>query len=224
MEDPLKIKYGLPVVSKDTIFFVLNDLGLKVWQPIKEPVPLEQYEQRSLTESQRKELEYAPKIEVTTFLTPQGNPWHGFRTVGRHGIVVFCLLPDNLIPICAEFRHGCEVISLNLPGGIYASENPEECAHREFEEEIGIYLEKLIALTPHGVPLDARRVNMRNFSFIGIPSNPIAVKDQILDKNEFLQRLFIPLDDWLYLIEEGLVQDGYSIITTFLALRKLKKI
>lgn len=219
----LKKKYGLPVVSKNNIFSVLDELGLKAWQSTKKPVPLEQYKQRYLSEAQRKELDYAPKIEVATFCTPHGDQWCGFRTIGRHGTVIFCLLPDNLIPICAEFRHGCEVISINLPGGVYTTENPEECAKREFEEETGIYLEKLVALTTNGVPLDARRSNTRNFSFFGVPTNPIVVKDQILDKNEFLQRLLIPLDDWLRLIEEDLVQDGYSIVTTFLALRKLNR-
>lgn len=218
----MKIKYGLPVVSRSNIFSVLDDLGLKIWQPVGEPVPLEQYKQGGLTEAQRKELMYSPRIEVVTFLTPHGNSWRGFRTIGKHGTVVFCLLPGNLIPICAEFRHGCEVISLNLPGGNYTTEKPEECAKREFEEETGIYLEKLVALTTNGVPLDARRTNMKNFSFLGIPTNPITVKEQVLDKNEFLQCLLIPLDDWLQLIEENLTQDGYSIVTTFLALRKLK--
>lgn len=218
-------KYGLPVVSKDTIFPVLNDLGLKVWKPIEKPVPLEQYKQGNLTEAQKKELIYAPQIEAVTFLTPRGDQWHGFRTISRHGTVVFCLLPDNLIPICAEFRHGCEVISLNLPGGVvYTTEKPEECARREFEEEIGINLKELTPLTTRGVPLEARRTNMRNFSFLGVPADPITVNAQTLDKNEFVQRLLIPLDDWLRLIEDDMVQDGYSIITTFLALRKLKKI
>jgi len=217
-------KYGLPVVSKNTIFPILNDLGLRAWQPIEKPVPLERYKQGNLTESQLKELSYAPTVEVVTFLTPCGNSWRGFRTIGKHGTVVFCLLPGNLIPICAEFRHGCEVISLNLPGGVYTTEKPEECAKREFEEEIGINLKELIPLTANGIPLDARRTNMRNFSFLGIPTDPIAVKNQILDENEFLKSLLIPLDDWLQLIEENLTQDGYSIVATFLALRKLKKI
>lgn len=217
-------KYGLSVVSKKNIFSALDDLGLKVWRPIEKPVLLEQYKQGGLSEAQRKDLGYAPKIEVATFRTPRGNQWRGFRTIGRHGTVIFCLLPDNLIPICAEFRHGCEVISLNLPGGVYTTENPEECAKREFEEETGILLKKLVALTTNGVPIDARRTNTRNFSFFGVPTNPIVVKDQILDKNEVLRCLLIPLDDWLQLIEEDLVQDGYSIVTTFLALRKLKMI
>lgn len=219
----MKKKYGLPVVSRDNIFSVLNDLGLKIWQPTEESVPLEQYKQRSLTEAQRKELEYAPKVEVVTFLTPHNNLWRGFRAIGKHGTVVFCLLPDNLIPICAEFRHGCEVVSLNLPGGIYTTEKPEECARREFEEEIGINLQELIPLTTNGVPVDARRSNMRNFSFLGIPTDPIVIKNQTLDRNEFLKRLLIPLEDWIQLIEDDLVQDSYSIVSTFLALRKLKK-
>lgn len=217
-------KYGLPLVSKKNIFETLDNLGLKPWRAIEQPLPLEKYRQKNLTKTQQKELEYAPKTEVATFLTPYGKPWRGFRTIGRHGTVVFCLLPNKLIPICAEFRHGCEVISLNLPGGIYTTENPKECAKREFEEETGICLNKLTALTARGVPVDARRSNIRNFSFIGTPTNPVLTKKQSLDRNEFLKCLLIPLDDWLQLIEDDLVQDGYSIVTTFLALRKLNKI
>lgn len=214
----------LTVVTAENIFGTLKNLGVKPWEKIGTPMGIEEYLKKDLSEEEKKILRFAPKIEVASFKDPNGNDFRGFRSIGKHGAVVFALLPDDLLPICAEFRHGTETISLNLPGGTFDKEAPQEGAKREFEEETGIALGELIALSPEGTPIDARLTNRRNFSFLGIPRLPLVIKEPVLDRQEFTKTLLIPLADWLTLITENKVEDSYSTVSTFLALRKLKRI
>ncbi len=215
-------RFGIPIVTAERIFLDLEQLGISRWKKTEPPLPLAEFLKRTLTDFDRQNLRFAPKVEVASFRNPLDQSiFRGFRTLGSHGSVVFSLLPGDLIPICSEFRHGCETISLNLPGGTIGQETPEVCAKREFEEETGISLGELIPLTTHGVPLDARSSIRRNFSFIGVPQEPIQAQSPQLDSSEVLRVVLISLEDWLKLIERDQVSDGFSIITTFLALRKL---
>ena len=71
------------------------------------------------------------------------------------------------------------------------------------------------------MPIAARRISSRNFSFIGIVSNPVVLERQKLDADEHLKVVLISLDDWLKLIDREIVQ-SYSASTTLLALRRLQ--
>lgn len=214
----------LPVVSAENIVGTLEKMGVTKWKKIDGPTPLDEYLKRELTPKEKGELRFAPKIEMMQFENPRKEIFTGFRTRGKNGVAVLSLLPGDLIPVCGEFRHGCETISLNLPGGTFEKETPTEAAKREFEEETGIMLEDVIPLSTQGMPTDARTNANRFLSFIGVPRNPIVIKDQNLDHEEFVKTVLVPINEWLKLIEEEKVQDSYSVVTTFLALRKLGRL
>lgn len=222
----METKYGLPLVDANNIFDVLRELKVCKWQRIGEPERLDDYRRKNLGAKEKDDLRrFAPKIEVVTFKNPKEGTFVGFRFSDNDGTVIFTLLPGELIPVCAEFRHGCEVVSINLPGGsVNSGENLEASAKREFEGETGIILKNLVPLSQNGTSVFARAHTCRNFSFIGIPYEPITVRQQSFDESEFLTTVLISLEHWLTLIESREVADSYTIATTFLALRYLKRI
>lgn len=216
----MKTKYGLPVANADNVFEVFRSLGIVKWDRVEGSVAVVNYLKEDLTEEKNKNLKYIPRVKVANFNGPGGKLFRGFQWVGiNSGVRVFTMV-DEFIPICAEFQHGCEEIVLDLPGGcIENGEDHAACAKREFEEETGVDLEKVISLGSRGVFMVARRTKAKNFSFLGIVKKPVALRNQNLDRNEQLQTVLVSLNDWLKLIEREFVQ-SYSITTTVLALRK----
>ena len=226
----MKQKYGFPVVNTNNIYQVLSELGIKPWLSIKEPMPLEEYKKTGLNRSQINEIEkFSPKIEVELFRTPRKETFAGFRATWPYGagVHVFTILPGDLVPIAAEFRHGAKVISLILPGGVVDSKDNLASrmsqAKKEFEDETGILLKRIDPIETQdtsGIPLSARQINQRSSGFLGIVRHPLQFKNIDLDYNEFLKVVLIPVKDLLQLIMRGQVKDSSPIISTFMALYK----
>lgn len=222
----METRYGFPLVNAENVLDVLGELGVKSWPRVGEAVRLEDYLRQPLTSRQRDELRFLPRMEAVTFLNPRGELFTGFHASWPDGVGVFTLLPDDLVPIAAEFRHGVEVVTLTVPGGKIADgENLHSCAKREFEEETGIVLEDAVLLNPAGMPLSHRQSAERVYAFLGIPRLPLAIESPRLDKGEFLKVVLMPLSDWLKLIEQGHEFVGsLDALATFLALRRLGRL
>lgn len=225
----METKYGIPIVRARDVFKTLETLGIRPWPKI-ETLPLEKYKERNLNSDQLRELErFCPKIEVGIFEDPKHRPFANFCPNWRSntGTHVFTLLPDSLIPIAASFRHGAEVISLILPGGMLEPDDISlaQRAKDEFEEETGIQLAKVIPLTNEqdlGTPLSSQQTSFRACGFWGIPVYPLVINPPKLGDTEFLRTVLIPLSDWLELIETGQVYEASPIVSTFLAMRKYR--
>lgn len=219
-------KYGFPVVDSKNIFSVLAELGIGVWPRIEEPVPLEMYLKRDLTDEEKQELRFVPKAEVVRLQDPSGIPFTGFRRKGKDGVMVFTLLPEDLLVIVAEFKHGAEVITLMPPGGLLESKGKSPILHvqEEFEQETGIILEKVLSCLPHGIPENARQATHRFHPFLGVPKLPLEMRPQQLEKTEFLKVLLIPLYDWVQLINQGAVQETNAIVCTYFAMVQLGRL
>ena len=229
MRPSLEYKYGFPVVNCENIFEVLEELGIRPWPTIDGPMKLSQYVRRELTKKEIREVSrFAPDTEVEIFRDPEGEPFVGFRATWRNGngCLVFTLLPGDLIPVAAEFRHGAKIIGLIFPGGVKEDSDPSlaSCAKREFEAETGIILQDVVPLDLGGTPLSARGIELGSCSFLGILPKQIVVKRQNLDRKEFLKIVLVPLQEWMKLIEAGQVKEAASIVTTYLALRKLGRL
>lgn len=208
------------MVNVDNISDIIQSSGIANWKISADSVAVEDYPEVNLT-SQEIKIKHKLQVKVSQFLSPSGKVFNGFRLSGGKGTRVFTLLDEEFIPICAEFQHGCGEVLFDLPGGtLEPDEDPATCAKREFEEESGIILKNVISLSLIGMPVAARYFRARNFSFIGIASNPVELKLQKLDANEHLKAVLVSLDDWLKLIDREVVQ-AYSVSTTFLALRRL---
>src|SRR3989344_6579161 len=225
-------QYGFPIVNSANVFSVLEELGIKRWPRIEGPVLLEKYLGQDLTDRQKREVEkFAPRVEVDIFEDPTGRPFTGFRAAWHYGAGtrVFTILPGDLVPIAAEFRHGAEVISLILPGGTFEEKDstPGQCAKREFEAETGIMLDYVMPLETidvSGIPVSARQTNQRCHGFLGILPKSLKIAEQRLEPREFLKIVLIPVSEWVKLIMDGQVKEGSAIISTFQALHRLNRI
>ena len=221
----IKKMYGLPIMDLKNFSTLLRAQKIAGFRKRGRVVLLEKYLKMGLTEKEKKDLRFAPRAEVVKFRSPDGNDFVGFRNAQKDGVLVFALLPNDLLPICAEFRHGCEKVMLNLPSGLIelGDKNPQTAAKREFKEEVGIALKNLAPLNSRGVPIDARSSTRKNFFFLGIPTDPLRIKKPRMEKAEFIARFLIRVDHWLALMELGIVDDC-SITGTLLALKKLNKL
>jgi len=224
----METRYGFPIVSVDNVFPLLKDAGIVSWARAGEPTDLEAYRSSNLSDVQRDELRFAPHNKVVPFVRPDGKPFTGFLRIWPSGVIIFTLLKDDLLVIVGEWKHGVETVTLSLPTGAIEQDerdDPSRAAHREFKEECGITLDRLVPLGNHeGIPVAARQATARMYSYLGIVHEPIALSPQRLDEAERLQIMLIPLAEWLTLIERGAMIEGFAIITTFLALQKLERL
>lgn len=218
----MRTEYGLPVVNAHDVNDFLADRFMSRWPRIREPQKLQEYlasEDGSRDERLRK---FIPRDEVVSFRDSRGQVFKGIRRETSDGVVVFSELPGKLIPVCAEFKHGIEEISINLPGGgNHHREENFRVAIEEFQQETGIVLENVVNLTPLGISNDARIHKNRTFYFLGFPIFPVVVKEKKLDEDEILEPFLMPLPEWVNLIDMNKVIDGQSVICTYLALSRL---
>lgn len=218
-------KYNFPVVSAKNIFGVVNQLGINAWKKKEQTMSLSDYLERDLSEDQKADLRFAPQSEVLFLVTPKGVPFTAFRSIGRDWVTVFVLLPGDLVPLIAEWKHGAEVISIVQPSGVPdKGETMDFCAKREFQEEAGIELTSLIPLSKEGIPVSSRQSTQRCYPYLGFPKTPIEPKPSRLDDNENLAVILMPLKELILFISSGSVTEECTISTTFLALAKLQKI
>jgi 8-oxo-dGTP pyrophosphatase MutT (NUDIX family) len=224
----VRTEWGIPIVTAETVYPYLDSIGIRPWPELEPPIDLETYIGRDLTDEQRSEMRFAPKAEVVTHRDPQGNPYRGFRTVMKDWATTFCLLPGDLVVLVAEWKHGANVISLVPPSGVPSKKDNgsmEACAKREFEEESGITLKNVIALSgTEGLPIATRGLTSRYFPFLGQTFSDFIVGPSSLDEKETLQLLLMPLTEWLKLIESGRVQEECAVSVTYLALRRLGRL
>lgn len=217
-------RYGFPILHAKDIIPAFGMIGEKVW-PLIDTASVEDYLQRDLTPSQKAELRFLPKLQAAVFRNPAGEPQTYFRTTrGARYAMVFTLLPEDLVPITASFRHGIERIMLDLPGGrIEREETPDQAGAREYREELGITLERVEALSPAGLPSDPQNSSNLDFPCLGFPKLPITRAPQKLDRGEFLQAMLIPLAECLKLLKLGVAAES-MVITIFLALKALDRL
>ena len=220
--DIINALHDFPLLTLRNFSTLIGARDVDGFRKLSKAISLKEYIKTDLTEDQKRELQFAPKVEVVQFKDPNGDFFAGFRSAQKDGVLVFMPLPGDLLPICAEFRHGCERVILNLPAGLIEPDDPdpETAAQREFEEETGIVLQQLTPLNSCGTPIDARNSTRQNFFFLGLPTDPIQTKKPQTHKAEFIKRFLVTTHDWLELMKLGVVEDC-SMSATLLALQEL---
>ena len=87
-------------------------------------------------------------VRIDEVSLPNGNT--STREWIKHpgAVCIIPRLPDNRIALIRQYRYPVKKEMIELPAGkLEENENPEACAKREMEEEIGYRTEKLTLLT-----------------------------------------------------------------------------
>jgi hypothetical protein len=234
---------GWPMVTAENCFDVVRDLGIKPWEQVGFTMTLNDY-LRSASPGRIEEYDrFGPKNSVGRYLDPHRNEYFtGFRTTFKPYVIVFGLLPGNRVPVTVEWKHGNGKITFVPPAGVPGKEEEgitdlfdkmEATALREWREETGTTLRSVTPLGPRqGIYSEVRKAESRYFPFLGNLNEDIPKSSQLLDKNEHLQMVVFPLDEWVTLIDSPHLWDenpdfGQEFTlrdVTYAALRKLGRL
>ncbi len=136
--------------------------------------------------------------------------------VNHSGGAAVLYIKDNKVLLVKQFRYVYNKSIYELPAGkINKNEEPKTAAMREFEEETGYIAEDVeeyqkIYPTP----------GYTNEVVYIFKVNKATYKNQRLDKDEFLDCIFLPINEVLCLIESGKICDAKTVCAIFKYLKK----
>lgn len=136
------------------------------------------------------------------------------REVTRHpGGVAIVPVIDNSVIFVRQFRIAVERDMLELPAGkLEKGEQPETCAHRELEEEIGYHAGNLVLATSYYSSVGFADEKM--YIYLGFNLQKVA---QRLDSDERIEIVQIPIAE----IGERLARNEFDDSKTIIGLREL---
>tara|TARA_B100000519_G_scaffold84903_1_gene73617 strand:+ start:289 stop:828 length:540 start_codon:yes stop_codon:yes gene_type:complete len=145
----------------------------------------------------------------------------GSREWIKHPGAVCCvpILPDKKIGLIRQYRYALKKHMIEIPAGkLDWGENPENCAKRELEEEIGYKASKLTFLTNIHPAIGFADEIM----WIYLAEGLIKTK-QSLDYDEFLEIIPTNLESAVDMVWNGEITDVKTIIGLIWAKKILKK-
>ncbi len=127
------------------------------------------------------------------------------------GAVTILPFDGSHIYFVEQYRHPARKTLLELPAGkLEKEEDPEECAKRELQEEIGFFPEKLTLL--------ARFYTAPGYSteYMYLYLAEKLTKSKLPeDKDEFLQVVKLPVEEAYNMLKNGSLEDAKTIIGLF---------
>ena len=128
----------------------------------------------------------------------------------NHPGAVCCvpILPDGKIALIRQYRYPVQEEMIELPAGkLDRGEEPEKCAVRELEEEIGYYPGKLTFLT-HIHPA----IGFANEKMWLYLADDLEKTDSKLDEDEFLELIPTDLSEAVQMVWDRKISDVKTII------------
>ena len=131
-----------------------------------------------------------------------------WREIVRHnggaGVVA---VRDGCVCLVRQYRVALGCMTLEIPAGkVDPAERRDVCAARELTEETGLIAERLELLTEsYGAPGFTNEHTSVYFA------HGISQGEARLDEGEFLNVLWVPVDDAVAAIREGLIQDAKTV-------------
>jgi ADP-ribose pyrophosphatase len=127
---------------------------------------------------------------------------------------------EGKILIVRQYRHGPQIISTEVPGGLIdPGEEPIQAAERELLEETGCMADRFEAVTP--LYTNPARNTNRTHTFIAHNARIIQPPEQ--EDTEHIEFEFVSRDQVFALIDKGHFGHALHVASLFLALRQLDK-
>ena len=152
------------------------------------------------------------KVTVDTIsegeLTYQREVVHHFGSA-----VIIPVFDDGTVALVRQYRHPAVRYLLEAPAGTLADrERPEAGAARELEEELGLVAARLEKLSEFFVSPGFLEEKMWVYLATGLTEGK-----QLLDEDEILEIVRLPIAEALEMITSGEIQDAKTIIGLMLA-------
>ena len=144
---------------------------------------------------------------------PDGTP--GVRDIVWHnGGAGVAAVHDGKLCLVKPWRVALDRMTLEIPAGkIDAGEDPAVCAARELAEETGLVAERLEFVASSAGAPGFTNERTRIFLAHGLSTHPAHP-----DPNEFVDVLWVPLEDVIAASRLGVIMDAKTIIGAYAAL------
>ena len=146
-------------------------------------------------------------VEHTEVALPDGS--HDWREIVRHhggaGVVV---VRDGLMCLVRQWRISLGRMTLEIPAGkIDPGEDPAVCAARELTEETGLVAERLeLVAISNGAP------GFTNEHTVVFYAHGVRQGEASPDEGELVNVVWVPVEDVLAAVREGMIEDAKTII------------
>jgi len=153
-------------------------------------------------------------FKVTVDTISEGELTYQREVVHHHGsAVIIPVFEDSTVVLVRQYRHPAVRYLLEAPAGTLADgERPEVGAARELQEELGLVAERLDKLSEFFVSPGFLEEKMWVYLATGLTEGK-----QLLDDDEILEIVRLPIADALEMITSGEIQDAKTIIGLILA-------
>ena len=133
------------------------------------------------------------------------------------GAAVVPLLSDDAVVLIKQYRYAIGATIWEIPAGrLEPGENPQDCAVRELEEEVGYKATEIIKLTDcYSAPAYCTEVISIFLATGLLPSK------QLLDADEIIEVVTIPLAEAVAMVGRREITDAKTIIGLLLAQNRL---
>jgi ADP-ribose pyrophosphatase len=153
-------------------------------------------------------------FKVTVDTISEGELTYQREVVHHHGsAVIIPVFDDGTVGLVRQYRHPAVRYLLEAPAGTLAEgERPEVGAARELQEELGLVASQLEKLSEFFVSPGFLEEKMWVFL-----ATDLSEGQQLLDDDEILEIVRIPIEEALEMITSGEIQDAKTIIGLMLA-------
>ena len=153
-------------------------------------------------------------FNVTVDTVSEGEITYQREVVHHHGsAVIIPVFDDATVALVRQYRHPAVRYLLEAPAGTLADgERPEAGAARELEEELGLVAARLEKLSEFFVSPGFCEEKMWVYL-----ATELSEGKQLLDDDEILDVVRLPIADALEMISSGEIQDAKTIIGLLLA-------
>lgn len=168
-----------------------------------------------------KKLFSAPWLNVRKDVCelPDGRKHHDYFVLEYPDwATAFALTEDNKVVMVRQYRHGLEVVSTELPGGVIDNgETPEQAIARELKEETG-YVFQLLEPIGKVAPNPA---TSNNYMHMFLAKGGKKISKQSLDATEDVEVLIHSIDELKQMLRENKIVQSLHCTCIFYALEKL---